>query len=227
MGHLKEFYVYEHWRSDTNQCFYVGKGSGKRAHDLKRNRNQHFKNICAKVVRLGFRIDVILVETGLSEKEALKKEMELIRYHQSNGVELCNQTFGGDGMSGWKPSPETKKKWSQAFQGEKNPMFGRVGQNHPAYGYKHTDEQKKRFSDRMRGEKNPMFGKPSHNNGKPSPLRGTTHSEETRRKRSESLRGDRNPMFGKKISEEARRKMSESHQRRLAAKRTACTLKQA
>lgn len=25
------FYVYEHWRLDRDECFYVGKGTGKRA----------------------------------------------------------------------------------------------------------------------------------------------------------------------------------------------------
>lgn len=43
------------------------------------------------------------------------------------------------------------------------------------------------------------------------PSTGITLSEETRRKLSESKRGDKSPWYGKKFSEEHRRKMRESH----------------
>jgi hypothetical protein len=35
----KTFYVYEHWRSDTNLPFYVGKGKGSRATDMANGSN--------------------------------------------------------------------------------------------------------------------------------------------------------------------------------------------
>lgn len=214
MGDLNDFYVYEHWRTDTNQCFYVGKGYGKRAWDFRRNRNEHFKNIVAKVVRTGFRVDVVLVKESLSESEAFDYETELVAYYRNNGVRLANQTFGGEGKAGWVPSEETRKKWSERFRGEGNPMHGRYGKDHPSFGYRHTEEHRKKMSERFRGANNPMFGKTPPWKGKPSPLRGTKHSEETKRKRSEALRGEKNPMFGKKMSEETRRKMSESHRKR-------------
>ena len=218
MGDLTKFYVYEHWRSDTNQCFYVGKGAGLRAWDMKRNRNRHHRNIVTKVCGEGFRVDVVLIETELTEGEAFSIERRLIENYKKNAVRLANQTSGGEGKSGWKPSEETRKKWSDIFAGENNPMFGRRGKDHPSFGYKHTEEHKKKVSERMRGKKNPMFGKPAPGKGKPSPLRGTKQGEETKRKRSLSLRGEKNPMFGRKASEETRRKMSESHRKRLAAK---------
>lgn len=214
MGNIVGFYVYEHWRSDTNQCFYVGKGYGKRAWDFKRNRNKHFKNVVGKVLRNGFRVDVVIVKAEMSEGEAFAYETQLVKQYLENGVSLTNQTSGGEGKSGWKPSPETKKKWSRRFRGEGNPMYGRYGKDHPSFGYRHTEEHKKKMSERFRGENNPMFGKVPPHKGKPSPLRGTKHSEETKRKRSEALRGEKNPMFGKKMSEETRKKMSESQRKR-------------
>ena len=215
MDHLRTFYVYEHWRTDTNQCFYVGKGFKRRAWDFKRNRNLHHKNIVSKVLRNGFRVDVIIVEQFTSEEEAFFLEMKLIQNYADNGVGLSNQTKGGDGMSGWKPSQKTLDKWSEIFTGEGNPMYGKLGSNHPSFGYRHTQEHREKMSKKFSGSLNPMFGKEPYNKGKPSPLKGTTHSEETKRKRSESLKGERNPMFNKAHSEETRKKMSESHRRRL------------
>ena len=42
------FYVYEHVRPDTGVCFYVGKGKGKRAWNMK-DRNAHHRAIQSKL----------------------------------------------------------------------------------------------------------------------------------------------------------------------------------
>ena len=121
-----------------------------------------------------------------------------------------NFTEGGDGVSGFRHSEETRKKISESQKGENNPMYGKKhseesrkkisealkGENHPMYGKTHSEETKKKMSEAQKGENNPMYGK--------------THSEEARKKISESQKGENNSMYGKTHSEEARKKMSEA-----------------
>ena len=56
-----------------------------------------------------------------------------------------------------------KKKNSEALSGAGNPMYGKFGIDHPAYGNKLTDETKKLMSESKLGLKNPMYGKLPHN----------------------------------------------------------------
>jgi len=56
-----------------------------------------------------------------------------------------------------------KKKNSEALSGPGNPMYGKFGIDHPAYGNKLTDETKKLMSDSKLGPKNPNFGKATAN----------------------------------------------------------------
>ena len=65
------YYVYEHWRLDRDECFYVGKGHGSRAFSMK-NRNKHHQAIVSKLNRIGSAFEVKIVASGLSEEEAFK-----------------------------------------------------------------------------------------------------------------------------------------------------------
>ena len=42
-------------------------------------------------------------------------------------------------------------------------MYGKQGQDHPAYGNKHSPEMLKHLSESKMGSKNPMYGKLPHN----------------------------------------------------------------
>src|SRR5205085_11039877 len=66
-------------------------------------------------------------------------------------------------MSGRQHSKETKQILSDVKKGEKNPMFGKTGENHPNYGKNLPNETKIILSDAKKGEKNPMFGKTEEN----------------------------------------------------------------
>lgn len=70
------FYVYEHWRPDRGECFYVGKGKGGRANELRHNRNRFHKFIQAKLSRLGTAVEVRIISDCLSESEAFALERE-------------------------------------------------------------------------------------------------------------------------------------------------------
>lgn len=103
------FYVYEHWRLDTDTCFYVGKGTKNRAYSRYR-RNAHWKNIVDKLERIGSGYEVRLVATGLSEDDAFSLEVERIAFWRDR-VDLANITKGGDS--------------GPVMIGEEHPMHGR------------------------------------------------------------------------------------------------------
>lgn len=105
------FYVYEHWRLDRNECFYVGKGSGKRAYDMS-CRNKHHQAIRAKMNRIGSAIEVRIVASGLCEKGAFDLEIERIKYWSDAGADLANRTYGGEGVR-YPKSAEHKAKLSE------------------------------------------------------------------------------------------------------------------
>lgn len=96
---MANFYVYEHWRTDRDECFYVGKGKGRRAHKML-GRNMHHRAIQAKVAREGYAIEVRIVASGLTEREAFALEIERIAFWRANNVDLANRTNGGEGPSG-------------------------------------------------------------------------------------------------------------------------------
>lgn len=153
---------------------------------------------------------VCVVDGNLDDRLAV--EDEYVRAAFDGGKRCYNLTPNAIARRGKSRAPrvfpplgpcsdETKRKISAANSGAGNGMFGRVG---PRLGAKLTTEQRRAIGDAQRGKK-----------------RGP-HSEETRRKIGDAQRGrptGRAPWNkGKPWSEEARSKMSASHQRRLASK---------
>lgn len=63
----------------------------------------------------------------------------------------------------WGQTEYHKEKNSKSLQGKLNPMYGKSGEFHPAYGYKHSDEMIQHLSLFKQGNKNPMYGKLPHN----------------------------------------------------------------
>lgn len=173
------YYVYGYIRLDTNAYFYIGKGKRNRYLDIKR-RNPHFKNIINTT-------DVVveILYDNLTEEESFQLENEVIESLVFNegysieirdfcerniGFHLVNQSFGGEGSSGYKLSDETKQKMSEQRKGENNYFYGR----------KHSDETKKKLSETRKekelakGKNNPMYGL----KGDKSPIKGRKHSKE-------------------------------------------------
>jgi len=104
----KTFYVYEHWRPDTDLPFYVGKGCGRRARRLRSKRNPHHQNVVNKVLELGLCVEVRMVGGGMTEDQAFALEKERISFWKSLSVVLTNQNEGGEG--GRSPNDETRAK---------------------------------------------------------------------------------------------------------------------
>lgn len=111
----RAFYVYEHWRPDTDVCFYVGKGQGRRAYWF--DRPGHHGNVLRKLARLGLAAEVRIVAGGLLEVEAFNLERERIAFWRSAGVRLANKTDGGEGVAGLKWSRKSREKFSAIKRG--------------------------------------------------------------------------------------------------------------
>ena len=102
------FYVYEHIRTDTNQVFYVGKGSKKRAYNKFRN-NPYWNNVVNKVG--GFQVKFVV--TDLDEELALLVEQERIDQLKKLGYVLTNLTDGGGGAAGLRHTEKARKRMSK------------------------------------------------------------------------------------------------------------------
>jgi hypothetical protein len=150
-----KFYVYEHWRPDTDQCFYVGKGHGQRAYCLKRKHNIHHSNIVKMLSKLGMHVEIRLVAIGLMEEEAFKTECEKILFWRSVGVPLVNKTDGGEGTAGYKHTEDFKEKarvWLKKAN-EKRPISEKTREKMRTShtGKKHTEEEKIKIGNSSRG----------------------------------------------------------------------------
>jgi hypothetical protein len=206
------FYVYEHWRPDRDEPFYVGKGKGGRANVMSR-RNPHHTAIQKKLHSKGMSVEVRIVASSLTEEDAFRIEMERIAMWNSLGMDLANQTLGGEGVAGLLFSEEHRRKLGDASRGKKRPPK--------------SEQQRRKHSEFMKGNKFHL-GKihsvktkeilSERKKGKPSPNKGVPKSEETKRKISKSLsqsiRGEKNPFWGKTHTEETKRKISETKRAR-------------
>ena len=86
-------YTYAHIRLDTNEVFYIGKGTSNRINRTD-FRNKHWHNVVNKA---GFK-GVVLKEFETAN-EAFEHEKIMIAYHKSIGCNLVNQSNGGEGNS--------------------------------------------------------------------------------------------------------------------------------
>lgn len=141
------YYVYEWFKKETGEIFYVGKGKGNRYKSLA-NRNPYFMNVYNK-----YESDVRIVRDNMTEKESLEFEYELIKKYRDEFGEdyLTNLTSGMDGYIGFTRTEISKEK----IRGKNNPMFGRTwwDENTPQ---EKIDEWKKKTA--HYGKENAMYG---------------------------------------------------------------------
>ena len=109
--------VYKHIRLDTNEVFYIGMGTTKRAFQ-KYKRNIHWKRVVSKT---DFKVEIIA--KNLSWNVACQLEQKLIKEY--NKKFLTNMTDGGDGSIGLSPNKETRKKISDSLLGIKRSTLSR------------------------------------------------------------------------------------------------------
>lgn len=200
---------------DLNLPYYIGKGVGKRANQLKRNKDAD--DVTEYLLKNGIRRDVRIVGRFVTHKEALNFEIERIAYwwYLKDHDVLTNKSKGGEGPWGYKHGAEQLEKMSNASKGKskskehcaniskgqkgrKSPWC--AGENHWMYG--------KGFL--VSGKNNPMFGK----SGPLAPAYGKTTSEKQKAAARETglkNKGENNPNFGKVTPDDVREKLRTSN----------------
>jgi hypothetical protein len=190
--------VYFHINPLKNEIFYVGIGNDKRPFH-KRQRSDLWNNIISKY---GYIVDIVHKEVSRGEAIELEKFYinKIGRRNLGLGT-LVNLTDGGDGITkGFKHrngfTKEHKEKIGLAQKGEKNHMFGKK--------LKECHKIKLLEGARKKGRK------------KKPPI-----SEETREKlrikstgrklTQEQIEVIKKRLIGSKLSEETKRKISETH----------------
>lgn len=94
-------------------------------------------------------------------EELKAAEIEFIARMRSIGQCDLNLTDGGEGGNGWRHTPESKRKLSEAFSGSKNPQYGKDRREMMLYALSFkgpvTDDMKDNLSEKMRQhwEENP------------------------------------------------------------------------
>lgn len=94
-GVKRGYYVYLHRSKETDEVFYVGKGSGKRAWNSEK-RNPNWKS---KVEELDGNWKVEIYEDDLTENEAFRIEEKLVKefgFFDDENDQLTNRFPGGD-----------------------------------------------------------------------------------------------------------------------------------
>jgi len=112
-----------------------------------------------------------------TEEELNDLEYHYIQQYRRFGKGVYNMTDGGDGMSGFVFSEESKQKMSKAHKG----VFP-------------SEETRKKLSDSQKGR---VFSEESKQKMSIS-QKGKVLSEETKKKLSDSKRGEKHPNYGKR-----------------------------
>ena len=118
---MDNYYLYRHIRLDTNEVFYIGIGTGKRAYS-KFSRNRYWKHI---VNNTDYEVEIVI--DNLHRLEAEAKEIEFIKMYGRKDLKegtLCNLIDGGTGGLGLKHTEEAKSK-----------MKGRISHNKDNFLY--------------------------------------------------------------------------------------------
>lgn len=164
------FYIYAHSTNaepTIDGIFYIGKGTGNRA-KRKNHRGNYWKNFTNKINHQYY---IHYIWSDLYEHEALFLEKLYIDIlgRKIDGGMLVNLTDGGEGVSGYKHTEETKRRLSEKSIGRKMPeqmvenMRKRfAGSGNPRYGVELTQEIKQKISQANKGR----FANEKHHNYK-------------------------------------------------------------
>jgi hypothetical protein len=212
-------YVYGHYKADTDELFYVGKGTGNRAW-VKKGRNTHWQRIVAKH---GYTVRIL--EDNLTDEQAYSRETELI---EEVGLgTLANISAGGGIPTGpewlakvtesnrnrgdefrknmsasiqkkFDEDPEYKQRVTEINRKQaqtpewrkKNLEVAEMNRNNPEFKRKTSEASKRRWADPEYRQKMLQIRRtPEYRNRVSEMHKGRTHSEESRQKMSAAKKG--------------------------------------
>lgn len=177
--------IYCYIDKQNNQIIYIGKDSNI---DKNKRYRDHFTPSCYNKQQINkvlqnnpdrYIYQVLWEIEDCTDNHLNQMEIYYIREYDPR----FNFTKGGDGISGFQHSVETRRKMSK-----NHPDVS--GKNNPMYNKKHTEESRRKISKKLSGANNSMYNK--------------KHSEKTKRKIGAKHKG-------KKYSKETRQKMSKRH----------------
>ena len=236
MVNPNRFYTYAYLREDRTP-YYIGKGNGDRVY-RKRSKGINAPKDKNRIIKL---------KQNLTEEEAFRHEIYMIavfgRKDLGTGI-INNKTNGGEGVSGYTHTEETKKKISEIGKGRECKQETRKKLSEASKGKSISEETKRKMSEVKKGENNPNYGKEmseehkqkiseantensscAWNRGKKMDPFSEEHrrklseyaknrSEEHKQKLKETAKGRTSPNKGKKMSEEHKRKIGEANRKR-------------
>ena len=139
MENPNRFYTYAYLREDRTP-YYIGKGQGRRISNRRKGEIKPPKD----------KTRVIFLKQNITEEEAFKHEIYMIavfgRIDLGTGI-LRNRTNGGEGMSGFTHSEETRSKISEKNKGKKR-----------------TEEQKQKLREAQKNQSEETRRKKAHKN---------------------------------------------------------------
>lgn len=154
MKNERRFYVYEWFKVDTLEIFYVGKGTGCRRFELH-NRNNYFNNIFNK-----YKCAVRIYKMNLTNDEAKEWEKERIAELRVIGQAKTNLTNGGDGWSTGDLNPAVKDPKYGDRNGMRTKNIDFSGEKNPFANRRHKEESLEKMSINRKGK----GGQPNHKN---------------------------------------------------------------
>jgi len=192
-------FVYRHIRLDNGNPFYIGIGKSEaRAYSTK-GRSKFWQRI---VDKCGYEVEILF--DNLDYEQAKLKEQEFIslygRANTCNGL-LCNLTDGGDGSLGYKPTEEALLKISNTSKGRVKSVE-QIEKWKSKMNFTKSDETKEKI-------RQSLLNKPHTEERKTNQSKahiGKKLSDAAKLKLSIYWKGKKK----KPISEETRKKMSES-----------------
>jgi hypothetical protein len=138
-----DYYVYVHRRMSDNKPFYVGKGTNDRAWKPY-GRSKWWKNVAEKH---DYYVEIVF--SDLSEEDAYRVEIDVIKEFRYFNYPLVNLTSGGEGVRELDPDLKAQavKKATESRKNSEKWKAGIIRAGEKLRGRKLSDEHRKKISD--------------------------------------------------------------------------------